>query len=111
MPKPGGLELGAGAVRGLEAGAVDAILLLHQGPAEQTAVGVLVVAEAEYTGQRVDAVERLAVVVIATVGIGHRALGVEALRRAEGVEVQAALDLGPLMVACLMLLLWNVVSV
>jgi len=60
----------------VEGGAVYAILLLHQGPAQQAAVIVLVVAQAEHALERVDAVQRFAVLVVATVGIGDRTLGV-----------------------------------
>ena len=80
-----GLEraVGAVAVGCEEGGAVDAVLFLDQGPADQGAVVLLVVTEAEYALERVDAVQRFAIVVIAPVGVGNRALGVQALRCAK----------------------------
>ena len=75
----------------MEGRAVDAVLFFHQGPAQQAAVVVLVVAQAKHALEWVDAVQRFAIVVVATVGVGNRALGIQALRRAEGIQVQAAL--------------------
>src|SRR5471030_2111295 len=87
-----GFELRGRTIRVVEVGAVYAVLFLDHGPAQQPTVVFLVVAQPEHAGQRVDAVERLAVVVVLAVGIGQGAQAVEALWCAEGIEVQATLE-------------------
>ncbi|EGH42444.1 hypothetical protein PSYPI_08495 [Pseudomonas syringae pv. pisi str. 1704B] len=55
---------------------------------------IAVITQPQGSGQRVDAVERLARVVVAAVQIGDGGLAVEAVRRTQAVEVQTAFEFG-----------------
>src|SRR5690606_10319417 len=85
----GGLELVGGAV-------VDAALVVHQGPYQLTTVASAggVVAEAEHTLERVDAVQRLTGLLVLASGVGQAAAQGAALGQAEAVEEQLAAQLG-----------------
>ncbi len=78
----------------MKAAVIYAALALDQCPAQQPAIVIAVVTEPDDTGQRVDAVERLARVVVAAVQIGDGGLAVKAVRGTQTVEVDAAFQLG-----------------
>src|SRR3989338_11322663 len=75
-----------GVIGGL--GHVDAGFRRHQGPAQLAPkrAARLAVAQAEYTLERVDAVDRLACAFILTAGIRHAATGFPASRKTQLVE-------------------------
>ncbi len=86
----------AGAVGREEIAVVDLIFAFNQGPADQGAVVLLLIAKAEYRFKRVDAVDRLAGVVVSAVGVRHRAYVVQTLGCTERIQIQAAFDFGAL---------------